>query len=69
MAAIYTKEFLIDAYLSRFLKVATIEALEQLESDAVRLYDRVGKDQFRKYASLDAAAIQEYRNAGTMVSS
>lgn len=69
MAAIYTKEFLIDAYLSRFLKVATIEALEQLESDAVRLYDRVGKDQFRKYASLDAQAIQEYRNAGTMVSS
>jgi hypothetical protein len=60
----YTKEFLIDAYLSRFFKTASIEVLVQLEADAIKLYDRVGKDQFRKYASLDAEAIA---NARTLV--
>jgi hypothetical protein len=60
----YTKEFLVDAYLSRFLKTASIEDLVQLEADAIKLYDRVGKDQFRKYASLDAEAIA---NARTLV--
>lgn len=60
----YTKEFLVDAYLSRFLKTANIEILVQLEADAIKLYDRVGKDEFRKYASLDAEAI---KNARTLV--
>ena len=66
MALAYTKEFLIDAYLSRFMKVASIEQLEKLESDAIKLYDRVGKDKFRSYASLDAEAIKEYRNGRAM---
>lgn len=60
----YTKDFLIDAYLSRFFDVKdiAIEQLELLEANAIKLYDRVGKDKFRDYASLDAGAIREYKN-------
>lgn len=65
MARGYDKDFLIDAYMSRFIKMAniTIEVLCELEANAHKLYDRVGKDEFRVYASLDAAAIKEYKNA------
>ena len=60
----YTKEFLIDAYLSRFMpyKEISIESLEKLEANAISLYDKVGKDQFRVCASLDAEAIRVYKN-------
>ena len=60
----YTKDFLIDAYLSRFMACETIaiESLEVLEANAIKLYDRVGRDQFRVYASLDAEAIRVYKN-------
>lgn len=60
----YTKEFLIDAYMSRFIacdKIA-IENLETLEQNAIKLYDEVGRDKFRVYASLDAEAIRVYKN-------
>jgi hypothetical protein len=57
----YTKEFLIDAFLSRYFQCLTIERLENLEQMAIKLYDRVGKDEFRKYASLDAEAIRTYK--------
>lgn len=59
----YTKQFLIDAFLSRYLKACTIEQLESLEKMAIDLYDRVGRDKFRDYASLSADAIREYKNA------
>lgn len=63
MAAAYTKEFLISAYLSRFVSVPP-ERFEQLESQAERFYDEVGRDQFRTYASLDAAAIRAAKETG-----
>lgn len=59
----YTKEFLIEAYISRYLDVVEdIDALCSLEENAVKLYDRVGRDEFRKYASLDAEAIRIFNN-------
>jgi len=60
--AAYSKEFLIDAFMSRYLAHISIEKLEQLEQMAVDLYDRVGRDKFRDYASLSAEAIREYKN-------
>jgi hypothetical protein len=60
----YSKDFLVAAYLDRFLKVDGIE-VEQLcllEENASELYDRVGRDRFRVYASLDAEAIRNYKN-------
>ena len=59
----YTKEFLIAAYMSRFVKCSliTIEQLEQLEQQADKFYDKVGRDKFRTYASLDAEAIRLYK--------
>jgi len=59
----YTKEFLIAAFMSRYLKctLLSIEQLERMEQMAVELYDRVGKDKFRDYASLDAQAIKLYK--------
>lgn len=60
----YTRDFLIDAFLSRYIhcQLITIEQLERLEQMANDLYDRVGRDSFRNYCSLDAAALRDYKN-------
>lgn len=62
--AAYTKEFLVDAFLSRFMncRLITMEQFDALEQMANSFYDEVGRDKFRIYASLDAAAIREYKN-------
>jgi hypothetical protein len=59
----YTREFLIDAFMSRYVacQLITVESLEHLEKLATELYDRVGRDKFRTYASLDADAIKTYK--------
>jgi hypothetical protein len=59
----YTKDFLIDAFMSRYVScnAVTIEQLEKLEQMASDLYDRVGRDSFRTYACLDAEAIRQYK--------
>ena len=58
MAAAYTKEFLVDAFVSRYVGVKTSVDLKGL---AEKCYDEVGKDKFRVYASLDADAIRVYK--------
>lgn len=62
MAQSYSKEFLVAAYLHKFLPVCTIEQLLELEHNADKFYDKVGRDKFRQYASLDADAIKQYKN-------
>ena len=59
----YSKEFLIDAFMSRYIacQLISIEQLEHLEKLATDLYDKVGKDKFRTYAALDADAIKAYK--------
>jgi hypothetical protein len=59
----YNKEFLIDAFMSRYMActLISIEKLEAQEKLAIDLYDRVGRDKFRTYASLDADAIKKYK--------
>jgi hypothetical protein len=59
----YTKDFLVDAFMSRYVScnAITIEQLERLEQMAIDLYDRVGRDQFRVYACLDSEAIRTYK--------
>ena len=61
----YTKEFLIDAFMSRYTActLLTIEQLESLEALAISFYDSVGRDKFRTYASLDATTIKQYRES------
>jgi len=59
MAKAYDKDFLVAAYLSRF--DIDVNVLSVLEENAIKLYDKVGKDEFRKYASLDAEAIRQYK--------
>lgn len=60
----YTKQFLIDCYLSRFMSclLITPDQIEQLETQANKFYDEVGRDKFRTYASLDAEAIKLYKS-------
>lgn len=60
MAVGYTKEFLVDAYASRFLPLGQ-EAYEDMYCLGLDYYDKVGKDTFRTAASLDASAIKEYK--------
>jgi hypothetical protein len=59
----YSRQFLIDAFMSRYIKctLITIEQLEAMEQMAERFYDEVGRDKFRVYASLDADAIKIYK--------
>ena len=59
----YSKEFLIDAFMSRYISCSliSIENLEALEQMANKFYDEVGRDKFRTYASLDAEAIRAYK--------
>jgi len=61
----YSRDFLIDAFMSRYIKctLISIEQLVNLEQMANDLYDRVGRDSFRTYASLDAEAIRVYKNS------
>ena len=56
----YTKEFLVDAYLSRYDKVVGVR-LPALKSMAEQHFDAVGKDAFRVSASLDADAIKKFK--------
>jgi hypothetical protein len=60
----YNKDFLVDAFMSRFLtcSLITIEQLVELETMANRFYDEVGRDKFRVYCSLDAEAIKVYKS-------
>lgn len=61
----YSREFLIDAFMSRYIncKLISIDKLVRLEQMANDLYDRVGRDSFRVYASLDADALRVYKNS------
>ena len=57
----YTRELLLWCYLDRFLAGGIeISKCEKLFKDAEKLYDEVGKDQFRTYASLDSKTIKEF---------
>jgi hypothetical protein len=57
----YTKDFLIGAYLSRF-EILGLDAVESLYKIASNFYDATTRDNFRKYCSLDAQAVQDYKN-------
>lgn len=56
----YTKDFLIDAFLSRYYSLSE-EEFAGLEIMANRFYNEVGKDKFRVYCSLDAEALKKFR--------
>ena len=56
----YTKEFLVSAFLDRYVSLDS-EKFDDLEKMANKFYDDVGRDKFRVYCSLDAAAIKQYK--------
>lgn len=60
MALAYTKDFLVEAFAYRFLVVSK-ELYESQLSLAEAFYDKVGKETFRVYASLDAEALREFK--------
>lgn len=60
MAKAYTKEFIISVYLHRFVSLP-LDTVANLEHLANKLYDEVGKDKFRTYASVTPEAIREYQ--------
>lgn len=63
MGVAYTKDFILDAAMHRY--EATFETPEKRTKfrDMISAqYDRQGKDKFRQYASLDAAAIRDFKN-------
>lgn len=63
MAKAYDKELLVNVYLSRFilgLPDMDVNKLCELEDNANKLYDKVGKDEFRKYADVTPARIKSF---------
>lgn len=56
----YTKEFLVDAFVSRYEPLG-LDAIESMYAMANKFYDEAGKDKFRTYCSLDAEAIRNYK--------
>lgn len=56
----YTKEFLVNAFVSRYEPLG-LDAVESTAEMANDFYDKVGKDKFRVYCSLDAEAIRKYK--------
>lgn len=60
MATAYSKDFLVSAFMFRYCE-HNVDT-RRMEQDAEKLYDRVGKDKFREYASLDAAEVARYKN-------
>jgi len=65
MAAAYSKELLVNTYLHKYrsLPPRTVEKLSLL---ANKLYDEVGRDKFRVYASVTPEAIREYKSADSV---
>jgi len=57
----YTRDFLLECFVSRYESLG-LEATEKQYKLAADFYDKVGKDKFRIYASLDAEAIRNYKN-------
>ena len=57
----YTREFLLEAYASRFEPLG-LDACEDMYVLGKQFYDKVGRDKFRQYASLDAEALRVYKN-------
>lgn len=58
--AAYTKEFLISAFLSRYVSLPE-DAFERLTEMAYSFYAEAGRDKFRTYCALDAEAIRHYK--------
>ena len=58
----YSREFLIDAFVSRY-EVLSDEVVARQRQLAEKTYDEVGKDKFRVLASLDADALKEFKSA------
>jgi hypothetical protein len=64
MAKAYDKSFLIEAFCSRYKEVLdrdSDEARFNYLVMAADFYDKVGKDKFRVWASLDADAIKLFK--------
>ena len=60
MAKAYTREFLIDAFLSRYKPLGSA-VLATMRVLAENHYNSVGKEKFRTSASLDAEAIKKFQ--------
>lgn len=63
----YTKEFLVDAFASRYVDLG-VQTYENMVKMGNEFYDKVGKDKFRIYASLDADALKTYKNSDLYLS-
>lgn len=63
----YTKEFLVDAFASRYVDLG-VQTYENMVKMGNEFYDKVGKDKFRIYASLDADALNTYKNSDLYLS-
>jgi len=60
--AAYSRDFLIAAFLSRYVTLPAAQ-FESLCEMAYRFYEQAGRDKFRVYCCLDATAIKLYKES------
>lgn len=60
--AAYSRDFLISAFLSRYVTLPE-DQFTQLVEMAYRFYEQAGRDKFRVYCTLDAPAIKLYKES------
>lgn len=62
----YTKEFLMDAFIWRYTEVLEKDSKEEADKYIKMVsdfYDKVGRDKFRVWCSLDADEIRKFKLA------
>jgi len=60
--AAYSRDFLISAFLSRYVTLPEAQFTKLCEM-AYQFYEQAGRDKFRVYCSLDAEAIKLYKES------
>ena len=60
MALAYTREFLIDVFVSKYTPLGS-KAMDSMRKIANTTYDMYGKDEFRKFSSVTPEAIRKYK--------
>jgi hypothetical protein len=60
--AAYSRDFLISAFLSRYVTLPEAQFTSLCEM-AYHFYEQAGRDKFRVYCSLDAEAIKLYKES------
>lgn len=60
----YSKEYLVNVFVNRFIVGGLdLDKVLAMEKMANEFYDKVGREEFRRYATITPEAIREYERS------